>query len=353
MKGIVDRIVKKGIDKARQSKYLQSVFEKPIALDELPVKGVFVDSYGNEQHLLEGLRTHVKPKWQQGISGVRRDISPEMIDTFKQNGEIAVNRFLTAARAEGIDLSASKVMEVGCHSGGCSFSIADAGAKSVTATEFTGFKVSAHTTGVTEDRLADVDDYLASIRTQLAARFPSSADKVQFVNDDICNSVVPDSSHDVICSWDVLEHIHDPEKAISEMSRILKPGGYIIHEYNSFFSLNGGHSKCTLDFVWGHARLSVQDFERYIDEFRPEEKEMAMPFFTNGLNRMTRAQLLQHLKAADFDILSIVPYSREQHVRLVSGEVLSQVRRLYPDAQLADLVSPRTLVIARKRGELI
>ncbi|TNE28768.1 MAG: class I SAM-dependent methyltransferase [Bacteroidetes bacterium] len=349
MKGILDSLVRKGIDKARQSKYLQSVFEKPIALDELPLKGVFVDSFGNEHPLLEGLRTYVKPKWRQGISGVRKEITPEMINTFKLNGEIAVNRLLTTLDAENIDLSASKVMEVGCHSGGCSFSIAEAGAKSVTATEFTGFKVSAHTTGVTEDRLADVDDYLATIRQQLAARF-SSGEKVEFVNDDICNSVVPDASHDVICSWDVLEHIHDPAKAIAEMSRILKPGGLIVHEYNSFFSLNGGHSKCTLDFVWGHARLSVEDFERYIDEFRPEEKDMAMSFFTNGLNRMTRAQLIQHLKAADFEILSIIPYSREQHARMVSGEVLAQVRNLYPDAQLADLVAPRTLVIAKKVG---
>lgn len=347
MKGIVDKLVKVGINKARQSKYLQSVFEKPIELNELPVMGKFVDSFGYEHPLLDGLRTHVKPKWRQGIAGIKQEITPELIDTFKTNGGISVTRLLSVVNAEGIDLSTAAVMEVGCHSGACSFTIAEAGAKKLTATEFNGFKVGAHSDGVTDSRLADVDDYLAQIRTDLAKRFQNS-DRVEFVNDDICNSTVADESQDLICSWDVLEHIHDPAKAISEMYRILKPGGYIIHEYNSFFSLNGGHSKCTLDIPWGHARLSDADFERYIDEVRPEEKSVAMPFFRQGLNRMTRAQLIQHLKGNKFDVLSIVPYSREQHVRLVDGPTLAQVRNLYPDAQLADLCSPRTLVVARK-----
>ena len=61
------------------------------------------------------------------------------------------------------------------------------------------------------------------------------------------------------------------------MYRILKPGGFAFHQYNPFFSYNGGHSLCTLDFC--HVRLSAKDFERYLKQFRKEEYEMAMNFY--------------------------------------------------------------------------
>ena len=41
----------------------------------------------------------------------------------------------------------------------------------------------------------------------------------------------PDSSfHGVICS-DVLEHLNDIPKAVSEIARVLKPGGVVIAEH--------------------------------------------------------------------------------------------------------------------------
>ena len=70
------------------------------------------------------------------------------------------------------------------------------------------------------------------------------------------------------------------------MFRILKPGGYSFHEYNPFFSFNGGHSLCTLDFMWGHVRLSSIDFPKYLKQFRPFEYDLAMRFYKENLNRM-------------------------------------------------------------------
>jgi SAM-dependent methyltransferase len=38
----------------------------------------------------------------------------------------------------------------------------------------------------------------------------------------------PNSTFDVVTIWDVLEHVHDPTLTLSEMFRILKPGGLAI-----------------------------------------------------------------------------------------------------------------------------
>jgi SAM-dependent methyltransferase/glycosyltransferase involved in cell wall biosynthesis len=37
----------------------------------------------------------------------------------------------------------------------------------------------------------------------------------------------PDESFDLVCSRHVMEHVGDPQKALSEIKRVLKPGGYV------------------------------------------------------------------------------------------------------------------------------
>ncbi len=38
---------------------------------------------------------------------------------------------------------------------------------------------------------------------------------------------VPDRSYDVVVMWDILEHVIRPIKALTEVARVLKPGGYL------------------------------------------------------------------------------------------------------------------------------
>ena len=46
-------------------------------------------------------------------------------------------------------------------------------------------------------------------------------------HDDIQSLEFPDASFNAIVCWSVLEHVPEPEKAIAEMYRVLKPGGTI------------------------------------------------------------------------------------------------------------------------------
>lgn len=50
-----------------------------------------------------------------------------------------------------------------------------------------------------------------------------------------------DNSFDLVVSHEVLEHIADIPQAISEIKRVLKPGGFTYHTIHLFSSISGGH----------------------------------------------------------------------------------------------------------------
>lgn len=49
----------------------------------------------------------------------------------------------------------------------------------------------------------------------------------------------PDASFDVSCSFKVLAHVRDIDKALAEMARVVRPGGTIVAEFYNPFSLRG------------------------------------------------------------------------------------------------------------------
>lgn len=349
MKRALNQVIRFAIDQVKRNKFIQNIFEAPFDMKKFRKSGVFIDSFGNTFEMLEGLRTKIRPGWEQMLTVSKTEITRDFLNRQKQHGEIAVSKIVPLLETFGKRIEASTIVEVGCHSGATSFSLAEAGAEQVIGTEFSGYKVKAVETGSEkiESKLEEVNDDLKQIRSELGSLF-SHTDRVTFMDDDICHSGLPTATFDVVCSWEVLEHVHDPEKAFASMYRILKPDGVMIHEYNPFFCLNGGHSLCTLDMLWGHTRLNDSDFVRYIEMNRPYERERALSFFRNGLNRMTLRELQEQLQRIGFETISIIPFAKEQHVRMLDSSILRQTQRHYPNATMLDLVSPRIFVLARK-----
>jgi len=71
------------------------------------------------------------------------------------------------------------------------------------------------------------ESYSRSVEERIAQR-------VTFLEDDICASSIRPESVDVVVSWEVLEHVTKPGEAFANMARVLKPGGFAFHEYNPF-----------------------------------------------------------------------------------------------------------------------
>ena len=242
------------------------------------------------------------------------------------------------------------VVEIGAHGGATSIALAMAGAARVVGTDIAAYFIQ-QTPG--EDLSAEsVAAKLSELTTQRDAFRQAVGEdvrcRVSFVEDDICSSNLGTESADALLSWEVLEHVKDPACAFEQMRRVLKPGGIAFHEYNPFFSQDDGHSLCTLDFPWGHARIPPQDFERYLREIRHLEHEVSKAFYRENLNRMTIADLQRYATGAGFNLLSVLPWTESQHLNELPTEALSDTMGSYPSCTLTDLISPTIWVLMKK-----
>lgn len=181
----------------------------------------------------------------------------------------------------------------------------------------------------------------------------NSGSKSTFLKGDItAKTEMEEGSIDLIYSLSVLEHIPDLEKAFKEMYRILKPGAVMFHRYDPFFHILGGHATCTLDFPWGHLRLSDDDVVRYMKELMPHEASVALPWVKNALNRNhAQSNVLRLLINAGFKV-SIWQNSpiEKSHELLLDSNVISECIKTNNDKGLvlSDLNSLYISFLAEK-----
>lgn len=81
-----------------------------------------------------------------------------------------------------------------------------------------------------------------------------------------------DNSMDVVFCCDVLEHVHDPAKVISEISRVLKPGGIFCYDtINRTFLSRLAAVKLSQEWKrWAFAPPNLHVWGKFI---KPEELE--------------------------------------------------------------------------------
>jgi len=316
------------------------------------ILGYFTDSYGNRIELLAGIRDRLKPGWQEMLLPAQDVVllSPSARLANIKAWRDRLARLDLFLKPFSLSFAGKRVLEIGAYDGATAYALAEGGATNVLATDMAAYYITQSPNGeVCEDAIATKNADLARLRDAYNRVLNKQiSQRVTFQEDDICSSSLSSDSVDVVMSWEVLEHLTRPEEAFRQIARILKPGGFAFHEYNPFFSMNGGHSLCTLDFLWGHARLTVADFERYLEEIRPGEKSVALSFYRNNLNRMTLSELEYYFKRSGLTLLSLLPWWTKNHLALVTSESLSQCKRAYPSAELIDLISPTVWVLLRK-----
>lgn len=65
------------------------------------------------------------------------------------------------------------------------------------------------------------------------ARARDATRSVRYELGDALQLAHPDASFDVVCAMDFLEHVEEPERAVAEMARVLRPGGlFFFHTFN-------------------------------------------------------------------------------------------------------------------------
>jgi SAM-dependent methyltransferase len=106
---------------------------------------------------------------------------------------------------------ADRVLDVGCGGGRHSFTMLRKGAD-VVALDYS---------------MSEVESVMATFRVMYEAGETPSDTHAIAVRGDAYNLPFPDESFDVIVAAEVLEHLHDDERAFAELYRVLKPGGRI------------------------------------------------------------------------------------------------------------------------------
>ena len=114
------------------------------------------------------------------------------------------------------DIIDKRVLDVGCGYGALSSALLEKGAQ-VWATEMDTHK-------------------LAFAQKKLARN-------AYFKSTQVKNEVLPykDSFFDVVCMFDVIEHVQNPAKIMQEVLRVLKPRGYLYVEFTPYYSITGHH----------------------------------------------------------------------------------------------------------------
>ncbi len=123
------------------------------------------------------------------------------------------------------------VLDVGCGEGGKSLYFLSLGAKSVTGTDI-------------------VPEYEEKARA-LAEKLGLS-DGFEYVCGDATNLPFADCSFDVVMMNDFFEHVENPEKAISEAMRVLRPRGRLYINFPPYYHPYGAHLSDAISIPWVH-----------------------------------------------------------------------------------------------------
>lgn len=322
-----------------------------------PAGTVFVDRHGTRHILDPGLRDRLKPAWRtmfDPIANARPPAPAAVRARAAAASRTVADTAALVATVSGRPL-AGRILEVGCHDGAAAFALAALPGTSVVASDMARYYLTQGPAGPAAGprpdpaaELAAQQDRLTALRRVAAAEAAVAFESVAFVEDDISASSLEPGTFDAIVSFEVLEHVADPPAAFTAMAHLLKPGGIAAHDYNPFFSVNGGHSLATLDVPWGHARLDDADVERYVREIRPAEVGQALAFYRTSLNRMTIADLERAVADAGLELLAVVPWVDRRLVPTITPDILAEVRRLHPTVRTTDLLATFVSVVARR-----
>jgi ubiquinone/menaquinone biosynthesis C-methylase UbiE len=151
---------------------------------------------------------------------------------------------------------------------------------------------------------------------------------------------------DAVYAWSVFEHVDDVPYALSEIQRVIRPGGAFFLQISPlYYSAQGGHLWNILEEPWIHLRLSRKELlerirhadlgsiseERSHDAFQGETAEKyraGVIACQHTLNRVTLGQLVSEVRAAGFTIVE------QLTMRDGPKDVPTDLLELYPEEDL-------------------
>jgi SAM-dependent methyltransferase len=252
---------------------------------------------------------------------------PDLIDRKTAYYEATARQVGRRLRRRGVSLEGARVLEIGCATGYLTFALAGAGAA-----EAVGVDLDLDS----QEAVAERD----AVRERLVG---AGAGSVRLETADAAALPLADGAMDVVVSMSAVEHLAELPSVLAETRRVLRPGGLALHVVDPWFSPQGGHSLCTLDFPWGHVRLDDDAFAAYLAEHRPHEREIALDLFRHGFARprASAAGLRELVRQAGFAIVEdrTVTGGYDDHRALIDDGLVGSLAAHHPGLVARDLVT--------------
>ena len=82
-------------------------------------------------------------------------------------------------------------------------------------------------------------------------------DAIQFVQSTPTSVPLPSDSVDIVYTIDTIEHLSKPKEMLSDVFRVLRPGGVFLVHFNPWLNPHGSHLDDIIPFPWAHAVFSM------------------------------------------------------------------------------------------------
>ena len=126
----------------------------------------------------------------------------------------------------------------------------------------------------------------------------------------------PDNSFDCLLSTSTFEHFLRPAIVLTEMNRVLKPGGMALISFDGVWSCSYGHHLLQFGSIrdlvppWGHLFLSQEHFARVLSERDwPADATLTVReaanyvYHSNELNRLSIREVRNSFERSPFEIV--------------------------------------------------
>ena len=270
---------------------------------------------------------------------------PEFSEIFSA----AARDLILLQQKTGLDIKRCQILELGCGDGSSSMVFKALGAQKVIGTD-----VDLEPAAPSQSRMLaiwpdEIPKNFQVLETEGARSYDGG---LEFQRMGAEFLTFEDNRFDVVVSNQMLEHVRDPRKAMTESLRVTKPGGYTIVRYNPWFHLTGGHGSCTTDIPWGHVLLDEDEMEEYY--LKTEFPERA----ADARHRLKTYFNPRRLSLREFeDILQTLLPLRMIHYEtscqsfrseLITHDLLQTVNNRYPEVTYRDMVTNQVLLIVQK-----
>lgn len=107
-------------------------------------------------------------------------------------------------------------------------------------------------TGRSTELLSQLGEVTSLEYDKDCCEFTSERMGIEIINGSVLELPFEDNSFDLVCAFDVIEHIEDDQLGVSEMKRVCKSGGHVCVTVPAFMSL------------WSHHDVVNHHFRRYV-----------------------------------------------------------------------------------------